>query len=456
MKTVRQAGAQLDQAGLSARDLALQAFSSIRAPDGEGARAFVRVYNDSALAAAQQTDDDLRTAGKRRSPLAGIPVSIKDLFDVAGGRTYAGSRVLAQTPRAEEDAIVVQRLRASGAVIMGRTNMTEFAYSGLGINSHYGTPLNPYRRHEARIPGGSSSGAAVSVSDGMALGAVATDTGGSARIPAAFCGLTGFKPTASRIPLAGAYPLSPSLDSVGSIGATVECCALLDAVMAGIAWQAPRQSSDGASLRLGMVMNYVMDDLDPQVAKAYENAMATLSHNGVRIEPVHFPELQELPEINRQGGFPAYESYRHQAGLVASHAHEYDPRVLSRILRGQAMSDTDYMRLRKQRSDLIARTHSRFEGFDALISPTVPIVAPLLADCEDDDNYSRLNLLTLRNPSIVNFLDGCALSLPCHEPGLAPVGLMLFQQGGFDHQLLTVAYIVERILHFHKPPADAR
>lgn len=455
MTTVRQAGERLDRGETSAGELARQALARISEPAGEGSRAFLRVYEDRARRAAQQADDALRATGKRCSPLAGIPVSIKDLFDVVGETTLAGSRVRAQAPSAEEDAVIVQRLRAAGAMIVGRTNMTEFAYSGLGINPHYGTPRNPYDRAAGRIPGGSSCGAAVSVSDGMALAAVATDTGGSARIPAAFCGLTGFKPTASRIPLQGAFPLSPSLDSVGAIGTTVECCALLDAVLAGTSWEAPR-GTDGASLRLGVVMDYVMEDVDPQVGQAFEKALARLSRCGVRIEPVRFPELLELPGINHQGGFPAYESYRHQADQIAQYANAYDPRVVSRILRGQAMDEADYRRLQEARSDFIRRSHKRFAGFDALIAPTVPMVAPLLADCASDAEYAKLNLLALRNPTIVNFMDGCAISLPCHAPGDAPVGLMLFQPGHQDAQLLSLAWSIDQLLHLHEPRANAR
>lgn len=454
MTTVRQAGAQLDRGEVSASMLARQALSKIGDPGGEGSRAFLRVYEGLALNAARQADDELGQQGNRRSLLAGIPVSVKDLFDVAGEVTLAGSLVRAQSPCAQEDATVVQRLRSAGAVIVGRTNMTEFAYSGLGINPHFGTPLNPYDRQNGRIPGGSSSGAAVSVSDGMALAAVATDTGGSARIPAALCGLTGLKPTAARIPIQGTFPLSPSLDSVGAIGATVECCAILDAVMAGSVWQAPGEV-DGAQLRLGMVMDYVTADLDAPVSRAYERALAKLSRCGVRIEPVRFPELHELPGFNQKGGFPAYESYRHQAELIGARAREYDPRVATRILRGQAMDASDYRRLQAQRGDFIKRASQRFAGFDALIAPTVPMVAPLLSQCEDDAEFSKLNLLALRNPTVVNFMDGCAISLPCHERGDAPVGLMLFQCAHQDRQLLSLACSIEQLLKFHQPGALA-
>src|SRR5438132_12826515 len=214
----------------TSRELVEAALARIADPEGEGRRVFVKVY-DAAARAAADAQDRLRKAGYVASPLAGIPVSIKDLFDVAGEVTLAGSQALDDTPPAEADAPIVARLKAAGAVIIGRTNMTEFAFSGVGINPHYGTPGNPYDR--SLIPGGSSAGAPISVADGMAAVAIGTDTGGSVRIPAALCGLVGFKPTQYRVPREGATPLSTTLDSVGPVGLSVACCALTDAVMAG-------------------------------------------------------------------------------------------------------------------------------------------------------------------------------------------------------------------------------
>ncbi len=453
--TVRQAGLQLDRGEITALAVARQALARIADPAGEGGKAFIRVYEEAALSAALQIDEELHRLGRRRGPLAGITVSIKDLFDVAGEPTLAGSRVRANETAATQDSVVVRRLREAGAVIVGRTNMSEFAYSGLGLNPHYGTPLNPYDRQLGRLPGGSSSGAAVSVSDGMALVAVGTDTGGSVRIPAAFCGLTGFKPTADRILMQGVFPLAPSLDSVGAIGATVDCCAILDAVMTGVEWQ-PATSLQGVPQRLGVVMDYVTGDMDAHVARAFEHALTALSRSGVLIEEVRFPELAELPAINAKGGFAAYESYRQHEALIASRGADYDPRVASRILRGKAMGKSDYEQLLAHRERFIREASKRFIGFDALVAPTVPMIAPLLADCDDDAEFSRLNLLALRNPTVVNFLDGCALSLPCHRLGEAPVGLMLFQTAHRDQHLLSLARSVERILQFHETGASGR
>ena len=445
MMTVRQAGVRLENGQVTAQELTRTALGRIADPLGQGRKAFIRVYEPTALSQARAVDDNWRRIGARSSPLMGLPVSIKDVFDVAGEVTLAGSRVRADQPPALQDSAVVQRLRAAGAVIVGRTHMTEFAFSGLGLNPHYPAPLNPYDRAQGRIPGGSSSGAAVSVSDGMALVAVATDTGGSARIPAAFCGLTGFKPTAARIPQQGAFPLSTTLDSVGSIGATVQCCAALDAVLAGDAWHA-LGAKLGAPLRLGVVTDYVTADMQPHVAQVYERALASLSHQGVQLVKVPFAELLELPEINHQGGFSAYESWQCHQAMIGQRAAEYDPRVLARIQRGAAITEADYRQLHQQRAAWITRASARFAGVDALVMPTVPIVAPLVSDCDSDAEFARLNLLALRNPSVANFLDGCAISLPCHAPGEAPVGLMLVQTGGQDRALLECAHALEQRL----------
>src|SRR5216684_1186692 len=247
------------------RTLIEAALARIAEPAGEGARSFVKVYADSARAAAD-AQDSLRKAGYVASPIAGLPVSVKDLFDVAGEQTLAGSKALDDSPPAQRDAPIVARLRAAGAILIGRTNMTEFAFSGVGINPHYGTPGNPHDRH--LIPGGSSSGAAVSVGDGQAVVAIGTDTGGSVRIPAAFCGIAGFKPTQYRIPRDGAVPLSTTLDSIGPLANSIACCAIADAFMAGESPVAPVPIPIEA-MRLGVPQTYVLDGLMPEVANAF-------------------------------------------------------------------------------------------------------------------------------------------------------------------------------------------
>src|SRR3984957_12131017 len=278
-RTVLEFAADLADGRTTSRELVEAALAQITHPAGEGTRTFVKVYAENARAAAD-AQDRLRKAGYIASPLAGLPVSLKDLFDVADERTLAGSKVLDDTPPAQRDAPIVARLRAAGAVLIGRTNMTEFAFSGVGINPHYGTPGNPYDRR--LIPGGSSSGAAVSVGDGNAVVAIGTDTGGSVRIPAAFCGIAGFKPTQYRISRDGAVPLSTTLDSIGPLANSIACCAIADAIMAGEPPVAPAPTAVEA-MRLAVPQSYVLDGLTPEVANAFAAACAALSRAGARI-----------------------------------------------------------------------------------------------------------------------------------------------------------------------------
>lgn len=426
---------------VTSSDLVESCLNSIADVHGEGSRTFTRVYTTSAKTVAKNFDV-LRPAG----PLAGLPVSIKDLFDVEGQPTPAGSVVLADAKPAAQDSTVVRRLREAGAVLVGRTNMTEFAYSGLGINPHYGTPLNPYERTRARIPGGSSSGAAVSVTDGMAYAGIGSDTGGSVRIPAALCGLTGFKPTARRVPMDGMVPLSTSLDSVGPLAPTVACCALLDAVLAG---EAPReiQTVEVKGLRLAVLQGYVLEGLESHVASAFSAALELLSQHGATVSDFVFTSLDAIPEANQKGGLAGAESYAWHHRLMDESVFRYDPHVASRILRGSHMTATDYVEVLQARRRIIADAEQAFTGFDAILLPTTPRIAPYLADLEaSDEAYFDANGAVLRNPSVFNFLDGCALSIPCHLPGEAPVGLMVAGLGGWDEKILRIGAAIEGVL----------
>jgi aspartyl-tRNA(Asn)/glutamyl-tRNA(Gln) amidotransferase subunit A len=441
MRTLAQLAAELARGG-SSRGLVEQCLARIADRAGEGARVFLKVHGEDALAAAD-FHDRLRAHGAAPSPFAGIPVSIKDLFDLAGDVTTAGSRALEDAAPAARDAPCVARLRAAGFIPIGRTNMTEFAFSGLGINPHHGTPLNPYDRRAGRIPGGSSSGAAVSVTDAMAFGALGTDTGGSCRIPAALCGIVGFKPTAHRVPTAGAFPLSTSLDSVGPLAPTVACCAVLDAVLAGepAAELAPFPL---AGLRMAVPQTMVLDGLEPAVARAFEAALAALRQAGARIVDIPLRELAELAQINAKGGFAAAESYAIHRALIAKAGDTYDPHVLARILRGEEQSAADYIDLVAARADFIRRVAAVTAPYDALLMPTTPLTAPRLAELAADDSYRKVNFLVLRNPAIANFLDRCSISLPCQRAGDAPVGLMLIGERGADRRLLAIAAAIEQ------------
>lgn len=428
-----------------AKDLVDAALERIAAPDGEGARAFTAVFTAEARRAAA-VSDTLLGAGQARSPIEGLPVSVKDLFDLQGQTTLAGSVALQGQPPAAQDAAAVRRLKAAGAVIVGRTNMTEFAFSGLGINPHYGTPLNPWDRASGRIPGGSSSGAAVSVSDGMAVAGLGSDTGGSLRIPAALCGLVGFKPTASRVSSQGALPLSTSLDSIGAIAPSVACCAVIDAILSGDDVAVAAEASL-RGLRLAVPGTLVLDGMDAHVAASFERALSHLSAAGVVLSDLPMPPFAQLGSINAKGGLVAAEAWAWHRPHLEGQADRYDPRVRSRILRGKDMSAADYIDVMQARTAWIAEVEALIAGQDAMVMPTVPVIAPTVAHTSaSDDVYTTTNLLMLRNPTLINFLDGCAISLPCHRTGEAPVGLMLAAPRLHDHRLLAIALAVESAL----------
>ena len=428
----------------TARALLEDCLARIADPSGEGKRAFIETSAETARATADRIDTARKADSASLGPWAGLPVSLKDLFDVKGQVTKAGSVVLSEAPPATADAPVVARLRAAGCVFVGRTNMTEFAYSGLGLNPHYGTPASPYDRKTGRISGGSSSGAAVSVTDGMAAVGLGTDTGGSTRIPAALCGLVGYKPTAARIPLEGAFPLSTSLDSIGPIARTAECAAIIDDILAGGPGSAPAPGPL-KGLRIGVLRNFVENGCDRVVASAYEKALSRLSGAGALLTDLHLGDLDRLPEINAKGGFAAAEAFHIHKDMLETGAERYDPRVSSRITKGRDQSAADYLDLLAARRQVIRRTDAETAFYDVLAFPTVPLIAPALAEFDDDGEYARLNLLMLRNPSVVNFLDRCAVSIPVHEPGAAPVGLMLVGRRHGDRALLATAQSVEAL-----------
>src|SRR6185312_13147775 len=387
-------------------------------PRGEGPRTFLKVHAEPARAAAEYYDR-LRAHGMTLTPWAGIPVSIKDLFDMAGDVTTAGSTILRGQPPAREDCPAVARMRAAGFIPLGRTNMTEFAYSGLGLNPHYGTPLSPFERERGRAPGGSSSGAAVSITEGMAYGALGTDTGGSCRIPAAFCGIVGFKPTAHRVPVSGVFPLSRTLDSVGPLAASVACCAALDAVLAA----EPIACLNPVGLRgrrFAVPTHYALDSLEPHVARSFERAIRKVRSAGAEVSEIPLAELDELPGINRKGSFSGPQAYALHRERLESSGAQYDPRVLVRLQRGREQTAAEYLDLISARADLQRRIDKPLAEFAAVLLPTAPIIAPLLQDLESDEAYLRINQLALRNTSVANFLDRCAVSIPCHESGSAP------------------------------------
>jgi len=433
----------------TSRRLVEEALARIADANGEGGRVFTKVHAQAALAAADASDR-LRKQGVVPSPLAGLPVSIKDLFDIAGDVTTAGSKVLRDRPPAGDDAVAVARLRAAGAVVIGRSNMTEFAFSGIGINPHYGTPANPYDRASRRIPGGSSSGAAVSVSDGMAAFALGTDTGGSVRIPAALCGIAGFKPTAARVPCEGAFPLSTTLDSVGPLAPTVACCATIFQVLAAEEPK-PLDPAALAEMRLGVPKNHMLEDLDIEVAEAFEAALPRLSRRGAKIVDIAVPEFDEAAKANTGGGISPPEAYAVHRKWIERDG-DIDPRVLERILRGGSVTAADYIDLLATRARLAKRFARANYDVDALIMPTVPRIAPRIDGLERNPETFRIaNGNMLRNTSPINFLDGCALTLPIHPPRAAPVGLMVVGFAREDERVLSTGLAIEAALAYQGP-----
>jgi aspartyl-tRNA(Asn)/glutamyl-tRNA(Gln) amidotransferase subunit A len=433
----------------SSRRLIEGALARIANVGGEGGRVFTKVHAEAALREAERSDRQ-RSQGVVPSPLAGLPVSIKDLFDIAGDVTTAGSTILRDAPPATADAVAVARLRAAGAILIGRSNMTEFAFSGMGLNPHYGTPVNPWDRERRRIPGGSSSGAAVSVTDGMAAFALGTDTGGSARIPAALCGIAGFKPTRHRIPLDGAFPLSTTLDSVGPLAPTVACCATVFQVLAGEPTR-PLQPAAPRELRLGVPENFMRDDLDFEVMTAFDAVLQHLSRQGVKLVELRVPEFEQAAFASRGGGISPPEAYAlHRKWLARG--EEYDPRVLERILRGGEVSAADYIDLLATRNRLMRQFSRSTYDVDALIMPTVPRIAPPLENVDRDaGSFRNYNGHMLRNTSLINFLDGCALTLPIQAPGTAPVGLMVAGFSGDDERVLSAGLGIENVLAQRRP-----
>jgi len=425
---------------LSSRERLEQALTRINDPKGEGAKACLTVYTETARAAADAADARAK-ASVSLGPLDGVIVSIKDLFDVAGEPTRAGSKILAEEARpAAADAPVVRRLRAGGAVIVAKTNMTEFALGAIGANPHFGTPANP--RDRARVPGGSSSGAAVTVGDRMAEVAIGSDTGGSVRIPAALCGIVGFKPSRARVPTAGAFPLSTSLDSIGPLANSVADCAKADAVMAGEEF-APLEPLPLAGLRFGIAQGFPLEHLDATVEAAFDAATERLAKAGVRLTREAMPLFDEMRQVNAYGGIVQPEAYAIHEDRVKRRAADIDPNIRVRLERGGAVSAADYINILYARERLLRAMDRRLSGLDALIMPTTGIVAPKIADVADAEIFAKSNTMLLRNTSVGNFFDLCGISLPL--PAKPAVGLMLLSRNGTDQMLLRIAAAVEAL-----------
>ena len=419
---------------------------SIQAADAAAGRhAFVRRFDAMARAAASSVDAQ-RDAGAPVPALAGLAVSVKDLFDVAGVPSTAASKSMADALPAVADCPAVARLRGAGAALIGHTNLTEFAFSGVGINPHHGTPANAGTLAldaTPRIPGGSTSGGAVSVACAAAWAALGSDTRGSIRVPAALQGLVGFKNTQALTSTEGCVPLSFSFDTACAITRSVRDAVLLHQVLA--ARPVRLRGRPLAALRLALPTGAMLDALDTTVGRAFERCLVVLRAAGAEIVELSMPP-DDAPALS-SGQISATEAWAwHRPRLDARHA-DYDPRVLARIRSGSGISAADYIERLQARQRWIARVEASAHAVDAFICPTVPIVAPPLQPLiADDDAFFATNALLLRNPSVVNYLDGCALSLPCHAPDELPVGLMVWAGAMCDDTVLDVALAIEREL----------
>ncbi len=444
VETLEGLASQLQCGKTTSRDLTEACLARIEDEAGEGALAFLSTDAEGAIATADFMDAR-RRAGRAPSVYAGIPISLKDLFDVAGEVTAAGSTILRNSEPVTADASCVARLRAAGFVFLGRTNMTEFAYSGLGLNPHYGTPKSVWDRAQGRIPGGSSSGAAVSVADGMAYMGLGSDTGGSCRVPAAFNGITGYKSSTGRVPTDGVFPLSVTMDTVGPLANSVQCCSTIDAMIAGdrIGDIAAR---DPATLRFGILQHVALDAMDPEVATAFDASIKTLGKAGVVFSEVPFPDLAELPKLNARGGIAAVEAMDVHAEMLERHGDQYHHMVRTRILSGLDVTGPELVGIHQRRKDMLAKFVSLSSGLDGFILPTVPILPPLISEVEKDERYGPLNFLCLRNTFLGNFLDACAISIPMTARGEAPAGIMIMRGHGQDTELFNAAAGVEAIL----------
>ncbi|WP_431256161.1 amidase [Roseateles chitinivorans] len=408
---------------------------------------YLRRFDESARAAAEASDAAAER-GEPRLALGGLAVSVKDLFDVAGHPTTAASAAMDDAPAATSDAPAVARLRAAGAALMGHTNLSEFAFSGVGINPHHGTPRNPVTHAIDgldRIPGGSTSGGAVSVATGAAWAALGSDTGGSLRIPAALQGLVGFKSTARWVPLDGCVPLAPSLDTAGAITRSVRDAALLHGVLSGTPVELDERPL--SAWRYAITPTFMQDELEPAVAAAFERALAALRAAGARIEERALPALPRVAELQTQGGITAAEAWAWHHARLAERGDRYDPRVAMRIRRGEAILPATYQALLDARRRWINDMTTEMSGIDVFLSPTVPLQAPEIAPLlSSDDLFFATNARLLRNTAVVNLLDGCAISIPCGHPGELPVGLMLWAPAMHDRAVLGAASRVETAL----------
>lgn len=447
-RSIAQLSVLVQSGALDPVDLAHETLGAIRSyPD---TAVFLTLLEERALREAAESRQRLRE-GRSRGVLDGVPVAWKDLFDIEGLPTTAGSRVLGESAPASRDAAVVRALAAAGMVSVGRVNMSEFAFSGLGINPHYGTPRNPASPEgEHRIPGGSSSGSGVAVAAGLVPVAIGTDTGGSVRIPAAFNGIVGYKATRGRYAMDGVYPLATSLDSLGPLCRTVQDAVWVDAAMRGLPSAEALERPALSDLSFVIPETVFFDGAEPDVVAAFDAAVARLAKAGARIRRQAFPEFSAIFDLMaRHGALVTAEAFvLHRARITGPEAEAMDPRVVKRTLLGEKITLADYLETLAARERLIAAFEDRLGPESLLISPTLPHVAPRLQPLlDDEDLFFQTNGKTLRNTLIGNFLDGCGVSMPCGRgaDGM-PVGFLVSGPKAEDARLLAAALAIEEIV----------
>ena len=447
MNSLRALSIALNNGETTSCELINKALEAARSSDS----VFIQLSED--LSNRAETIDSAR---KNRTPspaLAGIPVVLKDLFNVRNERTLAGSNVLGKIARPQaKDAEVIAPLREAGLLFLGRTNMSEFAFSGMGINPHYGTPLSIWDRETGRLPGGSSSGSAVSVAEGIVVAALGSDTAGSCRVPAAFNGIVGVKPSYGRMSLNGIYPLSSTSDAPGPIATDVDSCYILDQLMTGKL--SPTDGLPNLSVREPHTLNFVvpeagvLDDLDGEVQSAFNLALDYLREAGAHIRTAKMPVIDASIELFYNKAIVLYEAYQHHQELIEQYGDAYDPFVRQRILAGKTISGDEQKTRYKAKDELVNLFNRQFTQLnaDALLYPTTPCIPPKLAETEDSENARKVNLRCLRNTVTANYFDGCSISLPCHQTGEAPVGLMVSSMNGEDEKLYSVSATIEQVL----------
>ncbi|MGD0307026.1 MAG: amidase [Candidatus Acidiferrales bacterium] len=452
--TIREAARLLRARKVSSLELTNDALARIERLN-PSLNAFITVTADLARKQARAADREIR-AGKHRGPLHGIPITIKDNYSTRGVRSTAGSKILRDFVP-DEDATVVARLREAGAVFLGKTNLNEFAYGIHGLNPHYGDVHNPWSLD--RTTGGSSSGSAAALAAGIGFGSVGTDTGGSLRIPASFCGIVGFKPSFGLVSLDGIVPLAESLDHAGPLARTVDDAATLFEAIRGEYPQRTSKTNASVSkgkrvqLKLGWPTNYFFDLVDPEVQSAIEAAVKMFESMGARVGEVSLPHLEESVEASTKIGLAEASSYHASRGYFPSRAADYSEDVRRRLKLGFEVTAVEYLAANEARRRLTADFDRAFERVDAIVAPATTVVAPRLGEIEliirGEKTPLRTAVVNANRPA--NFTGHPAISIPCGfaKNGL-PIGLQLIAPRWQESKLLAIARAYEHATDWHK------